>query len=260
MEPEPVGYPWKEHEIFSGLRLPRYGFYVVRCDGRNFHRLTGECGFRKPYDVRFAELMVNATVEVFRSGFNPCLAYIFSDEVNILLLRLPFNGRVEKIISVVSGVLSSTFSLGLREKLEVKKIVSFDARMIILNRELLPAYLTFRQAEAWRNHNNSYAYYTLIDKGYTPKEASRMLKGLKTDQLHELVYKTSGINLSNTPTWQRRGILIRYLIEEKHGYNPLEKREAVTYRRKLTVDWEPPIFRSENGRKLIEKSIENFLN
>ncbi|RLG44277.1 MAG: tRNA 5'-guanylyltransferase [Thermoproteota archaeon] len=260
MEPVATSYPWKEHEIFSSLRLPKCGFYVVRCDGRNFHRLTEECGFQKPYDKRFAELMVEATLEVFRSGFNPCLAYIFSDEVNILLLRLPFNGRLEKIVSTISGILSSAFSLKLKEKLGVEKTSAFDSRMILLNRELLPSYLAYRQAEAWRNHNNSYAYYTLINKGYAPKEASVMLKGLKTNQLHELVYKMSGLNLSKTPSWQRRGILIKYLIEKKYGYNPVKKRKVVTYRRRLTVNWEPPLFESEKGREIIEESIRNFLD
>jgi len=251
-------YNWKDHEVFSALRMPKHGYYIIRCDGRNFHRLTDTLNFNKPYDRKFAELMVDSTLEVFRSGLNPCLAYIFSDEVNLLFLDLPFNGRIEKILSIVPSILSSAFTLNLHERMGVGSVVSFDSRIILLTRELLYGYLCHRQMEAWRNHNNSYAYFTLISKGYKPRDASRMLRGLKTSQIHELVFKMAGINLSRTPCWQRRGILVRYVLERKYGYDPLRNVKVETFRRRLRVEWEIPMFHSEDGCRLIQESISSF--
>lgn len=183
---------WNRYEIFSEIKVPYNIPFFVRCDGRNFHRLTEEMEFKKPYDKEFAEIMVKAAKCLFKGGFNPMLAYIFSDEVNILFLEAPFNGRIEKIDSIVASFLGSAFSLELHFRKKVNKIISFDARIIPIPKEKILKYLAWRQLECWRNHINSYAFYTLIEKGLNREKAAKMLKGLKSIELHELVFKEKG--------------------------------------------------------------------
>lgn len=61
------------------------------------------------------------------------------------------------------------------------------------------------------------------------KSSARMLKGLKTKGLHDLLFH-HGVNLTKTPTWQRRGILIyrepyKKQVEKPRGNSQKNPRE-----------------------------------
>ncbi|MHA1722803.1 MAG: tRNA(His) guanylyltransferase Thg1 family protein [Candidatus Baldrarchaeia archaeon] len=244
-----------KYEIFSRIKVPYEIPFFVRCDGRNFHRLTEETNFKKPYDREFAEIMVESAKSLFKNNLNPILAYVFSDEINVLFLESPFNGRIEKIDSIVASLLSSAFSLELYLRRNIEKTISFDARVIPIPNKRILEYLAWRQLECWRNHINSYAFYTLVEKGFSREDAAKMLKGLKSAELHDLVFKEKGINLAKTPTWQRRGILLYFEEYLKEGINKLTGERVLTVRRKLVENWELPIFNSPEGENLISKII-----
>jgi len=246
-----------KYEIFREIKIPYDVPFFVRCDGRNFHRLTDEINFKKPYDKEFAEIMVNSAKSLFKNNLNPTLAYIFSDEINILFFNAPFSGRIEKINSVFASILSSTFSLELYRRRKIARTISFDARVIPIPEKRIIEYLTWRQLECWRNHVNSYAFYTLIEKGFSREEAAKLLKGLKSAELHDLVFKERGINLAKTPIWQRRGILLYFEKYLKEGVNKLTGEKVLTARRKLVENWELPIFNSPQGEELVSKIIKN---
>ncbi len=246
---------FEENEVFSDLKVPGEMFVFIRCNGRRFHKLVSRARFKKPFDAKFMDLMVKASSTVFFSGFNPLLAYLFSDEVNYLFKDLPFNGRLEKIDSIIPSTLSSSLSIQLMKNLGLEAIVSFDSRVIILDRGKVIDYLVWRQNECWRNHNNAYAFQILLEKGFTSKQASMKLKGMKTQQLHDLTLKINGLNLSKTPAWQRRGVLIYLEKYLKEGFNPLEHKKVKTERRKLKVMWNPPLFSTNQGRSFLSKII-----
>ena len=92
----------KEREIYSGIRvLPPL---IVRLDGRAFHHLTADLELKKPYDERFASVMANVTTSLVKeSGLAPLFGYTFSDEISLYFDNLPFDGRVEKIDSVLAS-------------------------------------------------------------------------------------------------------------------------------------------------------------
>lgn len=109
-----------------------------------------------------------------------------------------------------------------------------------------------RQDEAWRNHINSYAFYKLIEEGYSRREAAEILKGKKYKDIHEFLFK-KGINLAKTPTWQRRGVLVYKLRKEMS--KKINDRVVKYYRNEIIVDWEIPLFSSEEGKRLLEKIL-----
>jgi len=76
-----------------------------------------------------------------------------------------------------------------------------------------------------------------------------MLKGLKTEDLHELLFR-HGVNLTQTPAWQRRGILIY-----RKTYKKLVEKLAVT-RRRIQENWNLPIFTSKEGKALIQQVLQ----
>lgn len=221
---------------------------IIRVDGRNFKRLLRESDFKKPYDTRFAMSMAEATVLFFEnSGFDPVIAYSFSDEINLLFETVPFRGRLEKLDSVIASYISSALTI----IMDFNDAIAFDARVIpVCGGDDAVEYLAQRQAEAWRNHINAYGYYGLLESGLTKKEAEERLRGMKAMDVHEMLFR-KGINLNETPKWQRRGFLIAKRKYDKEGYNP-KTAECVTITRyKVVQEWDLPLFKSEQGRAFL---------
>jgi tRNA(His) guanylyltransferase len=244
-------------EVYADLRVRAP--LVVRADGRGFGTLLREA--KKPYDIDFARAMAKAArAFVEESGLAPSLAFTFSDEINLLFSEAPFNGRLEKIDSVVAGSLSGLLSLSL------KKAVAMDSRAIPLCPGEINEYFAKRQDEAWRNHVFSSGFYALIEDGLAPDEAMGRLRGMKEAEIHEMLFQR-GTNLAKSPAWQRRGILIRREKEEDEGGEEIAGEETgrgigkEERRRKgwrIVEDWEPPLFRSEEGRSLLDGTIRYF--
>lgn len=244
-------------EVYAGLRVRAP--LVVRADGRGFGKLLAKA--EKPYDLGFAKAMAKAArMFVEESGLAPSLAFTFSDEINLLFPVAPFNGRLEKIDSVVAGSLSGHLSLNLG------KAVAMDARSIPLCPGEVNEYFARRQDEAWRNHVFSCGFYALIDDGLAHDQAMGRLRGMKEADIHEMLF-CRGTNLAKSPAWQRRGILIRRegpakdeneKAEEGEGGEERVGRVTMRSRRKKIVeDWEPPLFRSEEGRSLLDETIRD---
>ncbi|MEM3627203.1 MAG: tRNA(His) guanylyltransferase Thg1 family protein [Candidatus Bathyarchaeia archaeon] len=241
---------WSKHEVFSGTCIPPESPFFVRLDGWKFKRLSASVDADKPFDKNFAMCLVSSGKILFKSGFNPALVYIVSDELNILFHDASiFRGRIEKIDSVLASLASSTFTLNLQKFFKRKVVGAFDSRIVLLKDENIHAYLVWRQMNAWRNHNNAYAYWALRKMGHKPLEISRKLRGLKTEELHEMMFKL-GLNLAKTPAWQRRGILIY-----KHPIL-INVGNLTATRWKVKVNWNLPLFTSEDGIKLIKQILE----
>ncbi|MBE0524153.1 MAG: tRNA 5'-guanylyltransferase [Methanosarcinales archaeon] len=242
----------KKREIFAQIKITNTA--IVRIDGRSFGQALRQLQFSKPYDLSFAKGMADSTVTFFRkSGINPSLAYIFSDEINLLFVKnLPFNGRLEKIDSVIPSFFSSALVLAL----DCREPLSFDSRVAIIDTADIMEYLKWRQEECWRNLMSSYGFYLLKNGGMTAKEAADKLKGLKSDQLHELAWD-HGINLAKTPAWQRRGILVNKEKTLESIINPLTGKETTEQKSRIIQNWELPLFNSKAGSQLVDSIIRN---
>ena len=192
---------------------------------------------------------------MYETGFSPALIYVASDELNVLFLdATPFRGRAEKIDSVIAGLVSSAFTLSLQKFFKKENVAAFDSRIIVISDDQkIIEYLAWRQMNTWRNHNNGYACWVLRKLMYSPSEVSKKLKGLKTEELHEIAFR-QGVNLARTPQWQRRGILVR-----KQPF--LRKiRNHVATRWKIREDWNLPLFTSTRGAELIKQILDKYSN
>lgn len=242
----------KKREIFAQIKISNIA--IVRIDGRGFGKALRQLQFSKPYDIGFAKGMADSTETFFKkSGINPSLAYIFSDEINLLFINnLPFNGRLEKIDSVIPSFFSSALVLALN----CPEPLSFDSRVAIIDSADIMEYLKWRQEECWRNLMSSYGYYLLKSDGMNAKEAADKLKGLKSDQLHELAWD-HGINLAQTPVWQRRGILVNKEKTFKTIINPLTGKETTVQKSSIIQNWELPLFKNKAGSQLVDSIIKD---
>ncbi|HJJ92422.1 MAG TPA: tRNA 5'-guanylyltransferase [Methanocorpusculum sp.] len=231
----------KEREIFSGVitTVP----FVLRLDGRSFHRFSREGGYAKPYDTAFSRCMIKTVQALFEdSGLSPSFAYTFSDEISLYITSPIFDCRIEKLVSIAAGVASSAFTLFSG----AQRPLSFDCRVVPIDKNQLVTYLACRQAEAWRNHINGYAHKLLRDMGLSTTDAQRRLNGMKSAELHELAFSL-GVNLADTPTWQRRGIAMYRSIAVKDGYNPVSLEMVHVSRRVSVIDKELPLFKTPYG-------------
>jgi len=235
----------KEREIYSNIRaVPPI---AIRIDGRNFKKLLAN--FKKPYDKKFITAMADSTELLIRaSGLNPRFAYIFSDEINLFFLKIPFQGRIEKLDSVVPSFLASALSL------KLKTTISFDSKVIPLSKQDIHKYLELRQAEAWRNHILSYGYYALLERGLSRRSAALNMKGMNSQEIHDMLFDR-GINLAETPAWQRRGILVCKEVYKKPGYDPKKSLRVIARRSKVIQDWDIPLFSTKEGEKLIDELL-----
>ncbi len=250
---------FKDYEVYSQLRVPKNIPFFIRCDGRGFHRLTSTLNFKKPYDEKLAKILVNSAKEIFSQGFNVVLAYVFSDEINLLFINEEiFNRRVEKLVSIIPSIISSKFTIEAYKLLGKEVVVSFDARIIPLAKEEILDYLVWRQSECFRNCINSYAYYVLINSGYTPHRASNYLRGKKAKELIEVISKFGRIKIDEIPLWHKRGVLIYWKLVEKEGFNPIKRMKVKVLRKVLVEDWNLPEFSSEEGKSLIASILSTF--
>jgi tRNA(His) guanylyltransferase len=242
----------KSREIFSNLLTVPPVF--VRLDGRGFHGITDEWGLERPFDGRFARAMANVSERLIASsGLSPDFAYTFSDEISLYFSHVPYSGRVEKIDSVTASYAASALTL----EMSSPSPVAFDARIIQVSPAVAHRYLIDRQAEAWRNHVNAYCNHTLVAGGKSPHDAAQMLKGLSSSEMHEMMF-SRGINLSKTPAWQRRGILVRKTAKEIEGFNPLKARVVRTLRTSVQCIRDPPVFSSPEGQSFLAGLIRDL--
>jgi len=242
---------WPKQEIFSKTCVQPETPFFLRLDGWKFKKLSETIKAEKPFDENFAKCLVSSGKTLFERGFSPALIYVASDELNTLFLNgAPFSGRVEKVDSVPASLVSSAFTLRLQRFFDKKAIAAFDSRIVVASNDgKIIEYLAWRQMETWRNHNNAYAYWVLRKIGHKPPEISKKLKGMKTEELHEIMFR-QGVNLAKTPQWQRRGILVY-----KEPFLRRTENHFVT-RWKIKEDWNLPLFTSNDGIKLIKQILE----
>ena len=230
----------KEYEVYSSLKVPKNSKIIVRLDGRSFHKLASDLKLTKPYDENFYRVMADVCNDLFNE-FSASFVYTFSDEISLLLENIPFDGRVEKINSVIASFASSSFVM--HYDADFKKPPAFDSRIIPVSDEDILKYFRWRQDESWRNCVNSHGISHLKSK-YSKSQANDIIKGMKLNEVHELLFN-DGINLNNVETYKKRGIGIYRKQKKVVGFNKKENRNQTSYRSYVYTDWELPKFSDE---------------
>lgn len=236
-------------------KVPKGSFFVIRVDGRGFHKLAELTEMKRPFDVRFRHVMSDiANAFMNESGLNPIFAYGQSDEISFLFRwnNNIFSRRVEKLCSITAGFVSSQLQYQWNYRIPPGFHVVFDARIIPLETLLdIVVYHDQRQNDAWRNCVSGHAFYTLVGSGYSHTEAERKLNGMDINGRIEMLIEDFSFNISDVPSWQRRGWAIRWTEFQKEGYNPITEKKVMATRRETTIMLELPTFITEKGSDLI---------
>lgn len=227
----------KDYEVYSSLKVPKNSKIIIRLDGRSFHQLARDLELVKPYDEDFYRVISKVCKDLFNE-FSASFVYAFSDEISLLLDEIPFDGRIEKIDSVIASFASSSFVM--HYDAQFKKPPAFDSRIIPVNDEDIFTYFKWRQDESWRNCVNSHGIFYLKSK-YSNSEANNKINGMKLNEIHELLFQ-NGINLNDIETYKKRGIAVYREYKKVTGFNKKENKNQTSYRSHVYIDWEIPIF------------------
>ena len=194
----------------------------------------------KPYDDDFYEVMSKVCRDMFEE-FSAEFAYSFSDEISLLLNTVPFEGRIEKINSVMASFAASSFVMHYDK--EFKKPPAFDSRIIPITDGDILGYFKWRQDESWRNCVNSYGISYLKSK-YSNSEANDKIKGMNLSDIHEFLFE-NGVNLNDVENYKKRGIAVYRKNKKVMGFNKKENKNQTSYRSYVYTDWQLPIFAEE---------------
>ena len=230
----------KDFEVYSSLKVPKNSKIIVRLDGRSFHQLVRDLNLVKPYDENFYNVISKVCEDLFKE-FSPLFVYAFSDEISLLLDSVPFEGRLEKINSVIASFAASSFVI--HYNTQFKKPPAFDSRVIPISDGDVLKYFKWRQDESWRNCVNAHGISYLKSK-YSNTEANDKINGMSLSDIHELLFQ-NGINLNDIETYKKRGIGVYRKNKKVVGFNQKENKNQTSYRSHVYTDWELPKFSEE---------------
>ena len=90
---------------------------------------------------------------------------------------------------------------------------------------------------------NGYSYWKLREE-CGKSCAVEILNKKKSSELHEILFKR-GLNMTEVPAWQRRGIGLYKKLVIVEGYNPLSNERVKSNRLKMYTDCDLPLFDQE---------------
>lgn len=221
----------RSHENSREGELPAHAYIIARLDGRGFSKLT-KAHYKKPFDARFHQLMVETMRHLMEYEPELTLAYNQSDEISVLLLPggSVFNRKARKLLSLLPAAASAKFSLMLGEP------VCFDCRLNIqADAAGVMRYFRWRSIDAERNAFNACAYWLLREKGMAPQAAAEWLRTLDTPAQKKLLQEHHA-DATALPAWQTRGVIMHRIAETKTGFNPLTQESTTYTRRRLKED------------------------
>ncbi len=244
--PDPVGDRCKALEMTEAGRKAMPGLPVLaRLDGRAFHTFTR--GLERPFSQGFMTCMIK-TAESLVEEFHPTVAYTQSDEISLAWYvpaeavasgsQLPFDGRFQKLASVLSGHASVIFSRLTQFYLPSKKhlVPIFDCRVW-----QVPSLTHAVEVFAWREADATKNSITMAASAYY---SHKELQGVGSKQKQEMLFQ-KGVNWNDYPASFKRG---SYLQRKKIEVE-LDEEERLAI---------PEPHRPPQGQKVIRSKVQTL--
>jgi len=238
--------------------------FIVRLDGHRFSKFTK--GFKKPFDERIYTAMIRTTADLLRD-FSPTLAYTQSDEITLVFMpqldennnfkNYIFNGRVQKIVSLLAGFTSSRFTYHLSHQtydveseqnlIDKISMAYFDGRIFNLPDESEVLYnIVWRLTDAKRNSKNNLGHIHLTQKeveGLPPGEILKKLEVL-------------GVDWYSFPGAYKWGSFLKKSQYEKESENPKTGEKVKAIRTRIMIS-SFDLRYTEEGVSIISQRLTN---
>lgn len=190
----------ENYEDRSRVKLTRRMPVILRVDGRAFHSVTKKLEAAKPFCEKLSENMRNAASVLFNEVQGATFGYLQSDEFSIFIkdynklnTNAWFDNNIQKMTSIAAAIMSSHFSLAVRQP------VQFDARVFNVPKEEVVNYFVWRQKDWIRN-----SVSMLARAHFSHKE----LNGKGISDMHEMLHEI-GVNWANCSDWQKNGWTVK---------------------------------------------------
>jgi tRNA(His) guanylyltransferase len=215
--------------------------YLVRLDGKNFSSFTSK--FKKPFDERFTKAMV-LTMNKLLDEFIAVTGFCCSDEITLVFPPIhgkasehAFNGRKNKIATLLSGKCSTLFLLNLLAILEQEKTPDltliqyvknkcpcFDSRVIEIQPhqffEVCNNIYWRSQYDCKRNSIATYARHILGPKSCIKKGGNEMIE----------LMKQKGFDFTTLETYKIYGTFAKKKkVPFTNAYGPFERNETFNF-------------------------------
>ena len=180
-----------------------------------------------------------ATATDLLERFGAVTAYTESDEISLMwppaaaqgVQLLPFNGRVQKVVSVTAGYASARFNkhmlaqtfdpqteAGLIARVEASE-AHFDARVFSLpSTERLHAYMRWRALQDCRRNSIS----MLAQAHFSPAQ----LHGIDARTMLRMLLEEKGVDWLEQPAFFRYGSYVKKEEFTKQAFNPKTQQQA----------------------------------
>lgn len=177
--------------------LPHDRPFLVRLDGHSFSKFTKK--FKDfPFDNNFTKLMVTTSNQLLNDQtFHPRMVYTHSDEITLVFdyqddIEMPFNGRTDKFLSLLSSKTSSIFQKELTKYASLTNQSqfdnanpAFDARIIYFPKdrqyEIVNYFLWRSQRDSPRNYIAQKGRYHFGKKAVHGKNSKDILQMFVND-------------------------------------------------------------------------------
>lgn len=273
---EELGTRMKRYEAKLNSKILPSESFIIRLDGRSFSKFTKK--FNKPFDIVFIKSMCKTMMDLVEE-FHPQTGYMHSDEITLIfdskysneeynkMLKLykncknkikihMFNGRIQKILSLISSFCSIRFNYHLNNIIEpiadkydksfimlVKSYKQiFDARILIFNEtdkhEILNHQIWRSIYDCERNSISTYAHTYFGTKKIMNKTCLDMIEMLKEKNIDWI---------KDIPMFIKHGIYCKkILVEKEFNGKKILKNELVCKQLKIH-------FSNENLKIILDK-------
>lgn len=246
----------------AGRRAMRGLPLLARLDGRAFHTFTRD--LKRPYEHGMSVAMVE-TARYLVQEMTALVGYTQSDEITLAWFEssqstsdYAFDGRLQKLASVLAGMASAKFVQLVREHLPAKAMETphFDCRVW-----QVPTIADAADVFVWREDDATKNSITMAACAYySDAELDGKNSGVKQEMLWQ-----KGVNWNDFPSFFKRGTYLqrrsfeRTLSDEERARIPEQHRPPIgaTFERTQVVELElPPVRKIENlAAVLFERAV-----
>lgn len=207
--------------------IPNLPVYV-RLDGRSFSKFTKK--MKRPYDKRLSNLM-EATTKYLVKEFNATVGYTQSDEISLVFNNsyespMIFNGKVEKIVSVLASAATAYFNSYFSEYF-LTDPVSYTGRLPMFDCRAfnVPSMIEATNAVLWRYLDAMKNSKQMLAQHYF---SHKELQNLNGKQLVEKLEVEKQIVWEDYPEFFKSGVFIKRQVVKRndgvirHKYDKLD--------------------------------------
>jgi tRNA(His) guanylyltransferase len=236
----------------AGRRAMRGLPLLARLDGRAFHTFTRD--MQRPYEPAMSRCMIE-TARFLVQEMTALIGYTQSDEITLVWYEpsqspseYAFDGRFQKVASVLAGMASARFAQLVARELPAKAsaVPHFDCRVW-----QVPTLADAADVFVWREDDATKNSVSMAAGAYY---ADRELHGKDSAEKQELLFQ-KGVNWNDYPAFFKRGTYVqrrtyaRALTDEERAKIPEAHRPPAdaTFQRTRVEELElPPVRRIVN--------------